>query len=211
VPGLDGFVLPKLYHPTDVIRYDALVTHFEAKNDVPSGTLEFIPDLETAESYSACEEIARVSPRVATLFAGTARDADVSRSIGFTFTPAGLETLYLRSRVVLACRAAGLDFPLVGIWEDLKDPEGARNFSTTNRELGFRGQVLIHPSHVDHVNRVFSPSRAEQDYYAGMIAAFEEAESKGAAAVAYEGRHVDYAHVKTAREVLAYARHFDAP
>lgn len=207
VPGLDGFALPKLSGRDDIVRYEALVTHFEAKNGVEAGAIEFIANLETAESYAACEEIAR-APRVATLFAGTARDADVSRSIGFTFTPGGEETLYLRSRAVLACRSAGLDFPLVGVWQDLADPEGARNFSVKNRELGFRGQVLIHPSHVDVANEVFRPSPFEVDFYAGMIDAFEEAVAGGAAAVVYEGMHVDYAHIKTAREVLAYADNF---
>jgi citrate lyase subunit beta / citryl-CoA lyase len=209
IPGLDGFVLPKTYGPDDIVRFDALVTHFEARNGVQPGTFEFICSLETAGAYATCEKIAVASPRVATLFAGTARDADVSRSIGFQFTPAGQETLYLRSRAVLAARTNGLEFPLVGVWQDLADPDGARAFSVQNRELGFRGQVLIHPSHVAIANEVFSPSPFEVDFYAGMIAAFEEAEAQGAAAVLYEGMHVDYAHIKTAREVLEYSRLLD--
>jgi citrate lyase subunit beta/citryl-CoA lyase len=208
LPGLDGFALPKLSGRDDIIRYEALVDHFEAKNGVQPGSIEFIANLETAESYAACEEIAKASPRMATLFAGTARDADVSRSIGFSFTPGGEETLYLRSRAVLACRANGLDFPLVGVFQDLADPEGAKNFSIKNRELGFKGQVLIHPSHIEVANEVFSPSKFEIDFYVGMIEAFEGAEANGAAAVLYEGMHVDYAHIKTAREVLAYADNF---
>jgi citrate lyase subunit beta/citryl-CoA lyase len=210
LPGLDGFVLPKTYGPDDIVRFEALVNHFEARNGVDAGTLEFICSLETAESYAHCEQIAVASPRVATLFAGTARDADVSRSIGFQFTPDGHETLYLRSRALLAARSSGLEFPLVGIWQDLADPEGARNFSLQNRELGFRGQVLIHPSHVAVANEVFSPSKFEIEFYAGMIEAFEEAEAQGAAAVLYEGMHVDYAHIKTAREVLEYGRLLDS-
>lgn len=208
LPGLDGFSLPKLMGRDDIIRYESLVTHFEAKNGVVPGSLRFIANLETAESYAQCEEIATASPRIATLFAGTARDADVSRSIGFTFTPGGQETLYLRSRAVLACRAAGLDFPLVGVWQDLEDAEGARNFSVMNRELGFRGQVLIHPSHIDIANEVFSPSAFEIDFYTRMIEAFDAAVVQGAAAVVYEGMHIDYAHIKTAREILAYASTF---
>jgi citrate lyase subunit beta/citryl-CoA lyase len=65
--------------------------------------------------------------------------------------------------------------------------------------------VLIHPSHVAVANEVFSPSKFEVDFYAGMITAFEQAEAGGAAAVVYEGMHVDYAHIKTAREVLAFS------
>ncbi|RZL81053.1 MAG: CoA ester lyase [Rhodococcus sp. (in: high G+C Gram-positive bacteria)] len=205
VPGLDGFVLPKTYGPDDIVRFDALVTHFERANGVEAGKLEFICCLETAESYANCEKIAVSSPRVATLFAGTARDADVSRSIGFQFTPSGEETLYLRSRALLAARANGLEFPLVGLWQDLNDPDGARKFAERNREIGFRGQVLIHPSHIALVNEVYSPSDAEISFYSGMIEAFEEAESRGLAAVRYEDMHVDYAHIKTAREILAYA------
>jgi len=209
IPGLDGFVLPKTYGPEDIVRFDALVTHFEARNGVEAGTIEFICSLETAEAYANCEKIAVASPRVATLFAGTARDADISRSIGFQFTPNGHETLYLRSRAVLAARSNGLEFPLVGVWQDLADPEGARNFSVQNRELGFRGQVLIHPSHVEVANEVFSPSKFEVGFYEGMITAFEKAEAEGAAAVLYEGMHIDYAHIKTAREVLEYNRLLD--
>lgn len=207
VDGVDGFLLPKTYGADDIVRFDALVSHFERRNGVAPQTFEFIACLETAESYADCENIAR-APRVATLFAGTARDADVSRSIGFQFTPAGLETLYLRSRALLATRAAGLEFPLTGLWQDLSDPEGERAFAQQNRELGFRGQVLIHPSHVAVANEVYSPSAAEMEFYDGMIKAFEAAVADGAAAVSYEGMHVDYAHVKTAREVLEYGRRF---
>jgi citrate lyase subunit beta / citryl-CoA lyase len=204
VPGIDGLSLPKTFGPEDIVRFDALVTHFERKNGVTPGSIEFICNLETAEAYATCERIATASPRVATLFAGTARDADVSRSIGFQFSPGGQETLYLRSRAVLAARSAGLEFPLVGVWQDLTDAAGAREFSEQNRGLGFRGQVLIHPSHVAVANEVFSPSKSEVAFYEGMIAAFEKAEAGGAAAVVYEGMHVDYAHIKTARDVLAY-------
>lgn len=209
IPGLHGFVLPKTYGPDDIVRFDALVTHYETRNGVDPGTLEFICSLETAQAYASCEQIAGASPRVATLFAGTARDADVSRAIGFQFTPGGLETLHLRSKAVLAARSHGLEFPLVGVWQDLSDVEGARNFSQQNRELGFRGQVLIHPSHVDIANEIFSPSQFEIDFYRGMIEAFEQAEANGAAAVSYEGMHVDYAHIKSARDVLEYSSQLD--
>lgn len=203
VPGLNGVLLPKIYGPRDVIYLDALVTHFERGNGLEAGSIEFILPLETAQAYNCCDELIAASPRVATLFAGTAKDADVSRSVGFQFTPQGLESLYMRSRALLAVRAAGLQFPLVGLWQDLADDVGAEAFARQNRELGFRGQVLIHPSHIELVNRIYSPSADDVSFYSGMIAAFEEAESKGIAAIQYEGQHIDYAHVKTAREVLA--------
>lgn len=203
IHGLDGVLLPKNYGPRDFIATDALITHFERRNGVKPGSVEIVASLETAQAYASCEEILAASPRVATLFAGTAKDADVSRSIGFQFTPGGHETLYLRSRALLATRAAGRQFSWVGLWQDLKDPEGARAFAIQNRQLGFTSMVMIHPSHVALANEVFSPSEQDLIFYRGMIETFEKAEAEGNAAVLYEGQHIDYAHVKTARAVIA--------
>lgn len=204
LPELDGVLPAKTFSPRDIVSVDALLTHYERRNGVGAGATEIIIPLETAQAYASCEDMIAASPRVKSLFAGTARDADVSRSVGFRFTEEGTETLYMRSRALLAVRAAGLDFPLIGLWQEPGDLDGLRRFAESNRDLGYRGQVLIHPSHVPVVNEVYSPSRQEYEFYAGMIAAFEEAEVQGIAAVTYEGHHIDYAHVKTAREVVAH-------
>jgi len=203
IPGLDGVLLPKNYGPRDMVSCDALITHFERRNGVAAGAIEIVASLETAQAYASCEEILAASPRVATLFAGTAKDADVSRSIGFQFTPGGMETLYMRSRAQLANRAAGRQFSWVGLWQDLKDPEGARQFALRNREIGFTTLVMIHPSHIAIANEVFAPTAQEVIFYQGMIEAFDKAVAVGNAACVYEGQHIDYAHVKTARQVLA--------
>ena len=203
LPGCHGFLPPKTYGARDILQLEGLVDHFERRNGVARGTLELILSLETAQAYAECEAMLAASPRCATLFAGTARDADVSRSIGFQFTPEGLETLYLRSRAVLAVRAAGKDFPIVGLWQDLKDDDGAWAFARQNKQLGFRGMVSIHPKHVAIANEVFMPTEGEVAFYQGMIAVFEAGLKAGVAAVAYEGMHIDLAHVKTAREVIA--------
>ena len=205
IPGCDGFVLPKSYGVKDVLALEALTDHFERRNGAPAGSLEFLLSLETAQAYAACEAMIKASPRCATLFAGAARDGDVARSIGFEFTTEGLETLYLRSRAVLATRAAGRDFPIVGVWQDLKDMDGAWHYARQNKQLGFRGMAAIHPMHVAIANEVFTPAAADVAFYQGMIDAFDEAVAQGRAAISYEGMHIDYAHVKTAKEVVALA------
>ena len=203
ITGCNGFVLPKSYGVKDVLALEALTDHFERRNGMAARTLEFILSLETAQAYSECEAMIKASPRCATLFAGAARDADVSRSVGFEFTTEGLETLYLRSRAVLATRAAGRDFPIVGVWQDLKDIDGAWRYARQNRQVGFRGMVSIHPMHVAIANEVFTPSASDVAFYQGMIDALEVGVAKGLAAIDYEGMHIDYAHVKTAKEVVA--------
>jgi citrate lyase subunit beta/citryl-CoA lyase len=64
----------------------------------------------------------------------------------------------------------------------------------------------MHPSHVPIVNKVFTPSAEEIAFYQGLIQAMEEAEKKGIAAVTYKGDMVDEAMLKTAREMLAFAK-----
>ena len=208
IPGCSGFLPPKTYGTRDILHIEGLTDHYERRNGVEPGTIEYVLCLETAQSYAACEDMLAASPRCATLFAGTARDADVSRSLGFKFTPLGLETLYLRSRALLAVRAAGKPFPVVGLWQDLKDDEGAWAFARQNKEIGFTGMVSIHPKHVAIANEVFAPSEQEVIFYQGMIDAFEAGLKEGVAAVAYEGMHIDLAHVKTAREIISMAETF---
>lgn len=204
-PGLTGFVLPKLDGPDDVARFDAVLTHCEIRNGVPEGSIALIASLETPRGMASCEAIASASPRMVSLIGATARDADTARSLGFEFTEEGLETLYLRSRILLASRAAGHPFAVCGIWQDIRDLDGLVRFARRQRALGYDGQVLIHPSHAGPVNDVYTPSAERLAFYAGMVAAFERAEADGNASVDYEGQHIDKAHYETARTIIAKA------
>ena len=201
-PGLTGLVLPKLTGPDDVLRFDAVLTHCEIRNGVAEGSVKLIASLETPEGMASCEAIAAASPRMVSLIGATARDADTARSLGFQFTEEGLETLYLRSRILLACRAAGHPFAVCGIWQDIRDLDGLERFARRQRQLGYDGQVLIHPSHVGPVHEVFTPSVETLAFYGGMIEAFERAEAEGNASVDYEGQHIDRAHYETAKAVV---------
>jgi len=209
VDGLDGLLLPKVDSPEDVVRFDALVGHFERRSSIAPGTVELLATLETAPALVACDRIAAAAPRMAGLLGSTARDGDVVAALGYEWTAEGLETLYLRSRVVLGTRAAGLDYPVCGLWQELRDLDGLREFAAGNRRLGFRGQVVIHPSHVPVVNDVFAPDPAELARFAALVAAFEEAERRGDGAVVFGGEHIDAAHANRARQALAFAARLD--
>jgi citrate lyase subunit beta / citryl-CoA lyase len=203
VPGLAGLFLPKVFTGREIVGIDAVVTHIEQRDGLSPGSVGLLVSFETAVSMAHCEEIASASPRVASLLGATGPSADVGRELGFEFTPEGMETLYLRSRIILAARAAGLHHPVAGVWQDLADATGFRRFAEDNRRLGYRGMVVIHPSHVAPANEVFTPSAETVDRYRRMIAAFQEAEAKGSAAVAFEGQHIDLAHARTAEGVIA--------
>jgi citrate lyase subunit beta/citryl-CoA lyase len=205
VPGLAGLFLPKVFTAEEIVRIDAVVSHIEARDGLEAGSIGLIVSFETAVSMAHCEEIAAASPRVSSLLGATGPNADVGRELGFEFTPEGLETLYLRSRIILAARAAGLHHPVTGVWQDIKNVDGFRRFAEDARRLGYRGMVCIHPSHVAISNEVFTPSAETVDFYRRMIAAFRSAEAAGSGAVDFEGQHIDLAHAKTAQAVLDLA------
>ncbi|MDI2030159.1 CoA ester lyase [Saccharopolyspora sp. TS4A08] len=205
-PGLTALLLPKVYGRDDVLAYDALVTAAEIERGLPRGSVGLIPSLETARSLTNVDEIAS-APRVVSLMAAAAKDADISREVGFTWSPGGLETLYLRSKVVLAARSAGLAHVVLGLWQDLRDLDGLRAFARANHDLGFGGQVVIHPSHVGPVNETYTPGAAELDRLRRLVEAYEAGAREGQGAVMFEGEHIDLAHAQNARSALALAGH----
>lgn len=204
-PGLGGLLLPKVMSGPDVLRFDGALTAAELAAGVPRGSVELVLMLETAASIARCDEIVTASPRVAGAVAAAAKGGDAARDIGFEWTPAGLETLYLRSRTVIACRA-NQRVPFVGLWQAIDDLDGLAAFAAQNRQLGFRGQVLIHPSHVDTVNRAYSPTSEEIEHARRVIEEFEDAISQGNAAARVDGEMIDEAHAASAREILHWAK-----
>jgi citrate lyase subunit beta/citryl-CoA lyase len=135
----------------------------------------------------------------------SAEHADIARAVGYIWSPGGLETLYLRSRILLACREANIH-PLTALWEDLDNLDGLRDFADQGRQLGFRGMIAIHPSHVPLINQAFSPSDSDLEFYEGLIAAYQSAATKGEGALRYRGLHIDKAHYDKAVDWLAQAR-----
>lgn len=206
VPGLDGVFAPKVEDPVDVVRFDTLVEWFERRNGV-SG-VELVIPMETARALSQVEQIA-AGPRVGAVIGSTAEHADVAREIGFEWTPGGLETLAHRQRALLACRVAGVH-AMTGLWERMADLDGLRAFCDQGRQIGFRGMVVIHPSHVPVVNTAFGPSEEDIGFYRGLVEAYEKAAAEGAGAVVYRGRHIDKAHLDKAVEWLARAEEITA-
>ncbi|MEK8036433.1 MAG: CoA ester lyase [candidate division NC10 bacterium] len=205
-PELDGVALPKVETVADMRELDAILTHLEKRMGIPPGTIETPLGCETAAAMRNTYEIATSCPRVKRVTLAAGPGGDAARAIGYLWSKEGTETLYLRSKTVLDCRAAGIQYPTVSSWWNIKDLEGLEKDARWNRQLGFRGQTVMHPSHVPIVNRVFTPSAEEIAYFEGLIQAMEDARKRGIAAVTYKGDMVDEAMVKTAREMLALAR-----
>ncbi|WP_179131159.1 HpcH/HpaI aldolase/citrate lyase family protein [Candidatus Entotheonella palauensis] len=205
-PGLSAILAPKIETPQDIATLDALLTQSEHRAGLEPGQVEIYPTLETAKGIYHAYQIATCSPRVPTLACAAGPGGDTARSLGYVWTKEGTETLYIRSKVLLDARAAGVPYPLITSWFDVRDLEGLKTDVRLNRQLGYSGQIVIHPSHVPIVNEAFTPTPQEIAYHQGLLAAMEEAERQGTSAVTYEGAMVDIAMVKTSRQLLELAR-----
>jgi citrate lyase subunit beta/citryl-CoA lyase len=104
---------------------------------------------------------------VSSLLGATGPNVDVARELGFEFTPDGLETLYLRTRIILAARAAGLHRPVCGVWQEMKDLDGFQPFAEDNRRSATRALSSSTPRTWRSQNKVFTPSPEKVDFYDG--------------------------------------------
>jgi len=205
-PELNGISLPKVETVADMMQLDALLTHVEKRKGMTPGSIETPLACETAKGMRNIYDIATACPRVKRVSIAAGPGGDAARAIGYQWSKEGTETLFLRSRTILESRAAGILYPTISSWWNIKDVEGLERDARFNRQLGFRGMTVIHPSHVPIVNKVFTPTAEEVAYYEGLIAAMDEARRAGTAAVTYKGDMVDEAMVKTAEEIIALAR-----
>lgn len=208
VPGLEGIVLSKPNGPEDIDMASMMVAEAELRNGLAAGSIGLVPTLETARSIHFAHDIA-LRPRVTAIAVASAKNGDVARSVGFQWTREGLESLPFKVAALIAARAAG-KMPITGLWQEVHDIEGLKLAAAAHRRLGFVGEMLLHPSNVAPVNAIYSPSDEDVAYYSGMIEAFDRAQADGRAAVIYDGEHIDYAHVKTAREIVEQERQFGA-
>lgn len=72
--------------------------------------------------------------------------------------------------------------------------------------MGFTGKITIHPSQIEIVNEVFSPSAQEIADAEELLAAFDENSKAGRMAFSFRGEMVDVPHLTRARRVLEIAR-----
>ena len=201
-PNLYGVLLPKVENPADVIEVDTLLRFFERKNHMEIGSICIDPALETVHGIRQAYDIAMASNRVAHMGGSGGKGGDTSRSIGYQWTPEGMETLFVKSKVLVDSRSAGIEFPISGGWFDIHDLNGLRGLAMQLRQLGYTGMHLIHPSHVPIVNEVFTPSKEEISYWQGLLQAMDSQRGQGSAVVTYAGDMVDIAHEQTARTML---------
>ena len=198
-----GVALPKADDAQDIETVSKALQEIEIKAGIAVGSLSILPMIETCLGLRNSFDIAKSSKRVSGMALASAEEGDFMVDLGGRWTPRSLALNYPRSKLVVDSRAAGLEWIVDGVFMNLKDTQMLREECLIARELGFVGKMAIHPTQVDVMHEVFSPSAEEIEYARGLIAAFREGEARGVGAVKYQGMMVDYANVRLAERTLA--------
>jgi citrate lyase subunit beta/citryl-CoA lyase len=202
---VDVMVVPKVAGHEDIYFADRLLSQIEATVGLAPGRIKLEALIESAEAVLHAEAIARASPRMTGLIFGL---VDYASDIGST--EVGQEQFfyhhYAKAKTIAAARAAGITC-VDGVTLAIRDPEACRRDARMAARMGFDGKWAIHPSQLAIISEAFTPTRAEAEHAARVIAAYERADrEQGVGALVVDDQMVDAANLPIERRRLAIAR-----
>jgi citrate lyase subunit beta/citryl-CoA lyase len=181
--GVDGVVLPKYAASSALVEIRSALR--------PAARI--VAGLETARGVASCRDL--LARGVDAAYFGA---EDYIADLGGYRTGGGLEVLYARSEVMLACRLAGIgaiDQAVTAIRDDARFTADAQ----AGRALGYTGKICVHPGQVGLAHQAFTPSTAEVTRARAVQLAAEHGVSM------VDGQMVDDVHLRMAQQVLARA------
>ncbi len=202
--NIDTIMLTKPYTAADVIFLDRMLGQLEKKLKLGRRIgIEVL--IEEVQALQNVEEISRCSDRLECLIFGmgdySGSQGIDTRAIGESGAYPGDIFHYVRFRVTMAARAAGLD-AVDGPYANFKNEEGFRTEAARAKALGMVGKWAIHPSQIAPAIDIFSPDAREVARARQIEAAYREAEARGLGAVQVNGVMVDVAVLRLVRNTL---------
>jgi citrate lyase subunit beta/citryl-CoA lyase len=205
--GVDGVLLPKVESAADLHAIDWLLAALEREQGLAEGSIDLMPQIETAAGVQRVDRI--IQARNLRPYKGPWRvkrvafgAADYGHELGLSPTLDEPELADARARIVLSSRAAGLENPIDSPWFHFKETEAFQRALERSRRGGFQGRLCVHPDQIGPVNRSYLPSDDEVARAERIVAAFKEAEARGAAAIQLDGQMIDYPVVHRAQSLI---------
>ncbi len=202
---VDAVVIPKSLGPEDIQFVDRLLTQIEENVGLPVGRIQIEALIESASGVLKAEAIAAASPRMASLIFGI---ADYAGDIGAKELTKDQFSVYHypKAHSIAAARAAGIAV-IDNVTLQFRDLEQVERDARAGAQMGFDGKWAIHPSHIEIINRVYSPSREELERALAIMAAYRAADlEQGAGAIVYGDEMVDAATLRVEWKKIAVAR-----
>ncbi len=161
----------------------------------------YMPIIESALGVEKAYEIACASKNVVALAIGL---EDFTADLGVKRTKEGNESLYARTRLVNACKAAGIQ-PIDSVFSDVADEAALRENVKISKSLGFEGMGCIHPRQIGPIHKSFAPETDQIEKAKKIITAFKEAEAKGLGVISIGTKMIDPPVVKRAETTVKLA------
>src|SRR5262245_41190711 len=170
-PELHCVQIPKANSAAIVKECCIVLDRAEAAHGLANGYTFVRPIIETAQAVRLAYDIVAASDRVA--YAGGVQGGfwgDLATGLGYFPSADGIETLWLRSKILVDVRAAGVPFPIAGGTAGKTDLDSVRTFALQNRHLGYTGSHCKgEPAIVAAVNEAFTPTREELDEWLPVL------------------------------------------
>lgn len=166
---------------------------FRVKNNI-----FLMPIIESALGVINAYKIAIASKLNCALTIGL---EDYTADIGTQRSEEGKESLFARSMVVNAAKAAGLQ-AIDTVYSDVSNMRGVRESVLEAKALGFEGKGCIHPRQIQVVHDAFAPTEKEIEQAKKIVEAYNEAEKKGIGVVSLGSKMIDPPVVKRALRIL---------
>lgn len=206
---LDIVMVPKVRSAEEVRFVDRLLGLVERAMGF-TRRIGIEAQIEDGQGLVEAHAIAAASARVEALVFGP---GDYAASVGIPMLSIGAHQAaypgpfwhHPLSAVNAAAKAAGRA-AVDGPYGRLKDPAG---FEASAREaalMGYDGKWAIHPSQIEAINRIFTPSAEDVARAHEIVARYTAAIEAGQGAIALHDELVDAASLRMAEQVLEKAR-----
>ena len=174
-----------------------LKSEHKIKNDI-----YFMPIIESALGVIKSYEIASASKNICSLAIGL---EDYTADLGVERTMEGKESIFARSMIINAAKAAGVQ-AIDTVFSDINDMEGLRQSVIEAKSLGFEGKGCIHPRQIKVVHEAFAPTSNEIEKAKKIVQAYDDAVKNGSGVVALGSKMIDAPVVKRAQRVIKLAK-----
>ncbi len=192
-------LIPKVETPEQIKVVEEKVKEIK-KHHKLRNNIYFMPIIESALGVVNAYQIVIASEFNCSLAIGL---EDYTADIGVPRTNEGKESLYARSVIVNAAKAAGIQ-AIDTVFSDVSDMEGLRQSVLEAKSLGFEGKGCIHPRQIKVVHEAFAPTEDEIEKANKIVAAYEEAKRNGSGVVSIGSKMIDAPVVKRALRILNY-------
>ncbi|MCP4024303.1 MAG: CoA ester lyase [Desulfobacteraceae bacterium] len=205
---IDAIVLPKVNHEGDIHCISRLLDGIEMDLNLDH-TIRIEACIETAKGLERVSQIAKACSRIKSLAFGI---ADYSASIGAKLTsmsghgekePAtypGHRWHFPVSRMVMAAKANNL-LAIDAPFGDFKNLPGLKESAAMAAALGCDGKWVIHPDQIKVVNQAFTPSAEDIGRAKKIIDIFNIQNNPPKSAIAVDGKMIDQATLRLARQL----------